>query len=633
MYSLEFLLVNVIVLVGAVAFTRCLRLSSFLLNALAIFLAYMSQIVLSMLLAGVALGQLNDITVIIINTIITAAMIPLALRYGGLPTKDELRASARRFQQVFGEAMSSPLTAGLVVLTAVAILWLVTLVYLLPPFDYDGLAYHLIDVASWLQAGRIYDIPFSFWSNSYPADTEVFDTWLTMFLHSDALANGGQIPFAIAGGLGVASLGRTYGLKRSSALAAGCLFVLTPIVLVESLSGYVDVAMSGAFLAFVAFLARFLYEPKVRYLVAAGLGAGLTLGIKSSGFAYVGVYIFVLVGTYIYHRWLRRDGKRLKSPLALDIIAVAFILGAPMVLLASYWYLRTWALYDNPLYPITVKALGHTIFAGQGTVQNVVVGANVPPELRGMPAWKQTIVSWTSDPPKAQGFYATDQRMGGLGVQWIYLELPALLAWTVYTLWKRRDVFLTLILPFLLILAVQPADWWSRYTMFIVAIGALAFVWALEMIPLAWVRGALRFAMAGAIMVTMIYSLTQWNFSPSTAYVAAKLPSSERSVGRLWMPQYAWVDTVPAGSHIAMSQYSADMWTAYPLFGLHYANHVNMVIATSAGDFYQQLQADHDNYVYTAVGSQYLTWAKADPLHFHPYATTPGGDVVYALSW
>lgn len=633
MYSLEFLFVNAIVLIGAMGFIHCLRLSGFLLNAMALFLAYVSQITLSMLLAGVALQQLNDVTVIIINTVITAALVPLALRYGGIPTMQELRSIPQHLMKRLSEALSSPLSGGLMILVLGAVAWLMLLVYLLPPFDYDGLAYHLIDVAAWLQAGRIYDIPFSFWSNSYPANTEVFDTWLTMFLHSDALANGGQIPFALCGGLGVASLARTYGLKRSSAVTAGALFVLTPIVLVEMLSGYVDVAMSGVFLAFVAFLVRFLYEPKVRYLIVAGLGAGMTLGIKSSGFAYIGVYIFVLAGAYIYHRWLRRDGTRLKSPLVLDIAVVAFILGAPMLLLASYWYLRTWALYGNPLYPVTVGALGHTIFPGQGTVQNVVISANVPPELRGMPAWKQTIVSWTSDPPKAMGFYVTDARMGGLGVQWIYLELPALLVWSVYALWKRRDILLTLILPFVIILAVQPADWWSRYTMFIVAIGAIAFAWALEAISMVWARGALQVMMAGAIMITLVYSLTQWNFSPSVAYHAAKLTSSERTVGRLWLPQYAWVDNVPPGSRIAMTQYSTDMWTAYPLFGLHYVNHVDQVTATSADSFYQQLQREQDNYVWAPAGSTYLTWANADPANFHRIAATPGGDGVFELTW
>ena len=57
------------------------------------------------------------------------------------------------------------------------------LIWVLPPFTWDSLTYHLTNVAEWVQSGRIstFETPVQrIWS---PANYEVFAAWFTLFLH------------------------------------------------------------------------------------------------------------------------------------------------------------------------------------------------------------------------------------------------------------------------------------------------------------------------------------------------------------------------------------------------------------------------------------------------------------------
>src|SRR5271165_2031632 len=78
-----FVVANVIVAVGALALIRLLRLRGLLTNAIAFFACFISQITVSLLIAGVALARLGDGLVLLVNLLISAVLVSISLRVCG----------------------------------------------------------------------------------------------------------------------------------------------------------------------------------------------------------------------------------------------------------------------------------------------------------------------------------------------------------------------------------------------------------------------------------------------------------------------------------------------------------------------------------------------------------------------
>jgi hypothetical protein len=293
----------------------------------------------------------------------------------------------------------------------------------------------------------------------------------------------------------------------------------------------------------------------------------------------------------------------------------------PMILLGSFWYLRTWLVYGSPTYPITISLAGHVIFAGQGSVQQLIMAPQTPAELAGRPAWQQIYLSWRNEPPRdvgagASGFYSYDKRIGGLGPQWTYIELPIFLALAGYTLWKRRAVFFTFFLPFIVIFVLEPANWWSRYTMFIVVPGVVSLAYVMDKTKRWWVRGALHIATLACVMLSLYFASTQWIFESRTIGQAVLLGAEHRTTGSLFIPDFAWVDNIPAGSSIGFTDIPAQDRGPYPLFGSTLQNQVYGISVASQADFETTLEADHITYLFTVPDSGYASWADAEPSRF-----------------
>ena len=637
MSGLLFVTANVLVLCGAVAAVRALKFTGIITSLLAVFTLAISQIVLSLLIAGGMLAALQPIPVLLINAFISALILLLIYASGSGGTVLAWRVVREKVIKFGAELLRDPWALLLTGLMLTEIGWLAFLGWSLPSFDYDGLFYHLPTVVSWLQAGKIGLNPYEIWSNVYPANTELFFTWLVLFFHNASLVRMGQLVFAGGGVLAVLGLGRMIGLKRTSSLAAGCLFFLTPAVALQTTTSYVDVAFASMFLVFFYFFFRFLKERELESLLLAGLAGGITIGMKSTGLAYVGICLLLLPALAVWRRQfhLRRT------------LGMFLLLGIPFLLLGSFWYLRTWAVYGNPLYPVTLHLLGFT-FPGSGSVQELIIGNNVPKELIGRPWWAQVWFSWLSEPPMPNytictrdqagncltvltGYYNYDQRLGGFGIQWPMLELPAVVLFAAYSLYKRRFVFITMLFPFGLIFLVQPANWWSRYTLFLLVPGALALAYALEHLPRRWLTYLVQAVSLALVLISLYFSTFQSYYSPRMVKYALALPPQERTIGNLWYPQFRWVDTIPAGSHIALTGYTTEEWCVYPLFGAHLDNQVFLVQVHSYTGFLEALQPLQIQYLFTSATSIYARWADGDPLHFHLMSTS-GTSRVYSVT-
>ncbi len=208
--------------------------------------------------------------------------------------------------------------------------------------------------------------PYQIFTNVYPFNGELTFAWPAVLLQSDVLVNLGQIPFALMGAAGTAVIARTVGVRRSGAVVAASLFLLSPVVAQQMAVPYVDLALAGSFLAAFAFLLRGLQSlgllqgasPSQRqsrlvvvYLTLTGIAAGVGVGSKESGLAYLGVLSLVVVGALVA-AWAR--GLLRPAP-ALRLVAALVV---PVLLLGTSWYTRNLIEHRNPLYPWNVEIAG-----------------------------------------------------------------------------------------------------------------------------------------------------------------------------------------------------------------------------------------------------------------------------------
>src|SRR5439155_10944772 len=238
--------------------------------------------------------------------------------------------------------------AALLLLATGALAWRVVLAAILPPFAYDALTYHLTAVADWVQTGKIGANAYSFCCAQYPSNGEVLQAWPAVFTRSDALVDVGRVGSAVLAALAVCALARWVGVSAGGAAAAGALFVLTPVVLTQANTPYVDVTFIALILSSAAFLVRFLDaqpfqldpgqaggRPRYGLLALSGLAAGGALGAKHLAVAAVAVLTLLLAA----HAAVAVARRRLSLAPAVGIVA-CFL--ACCVLVGGSWYARSW---------------------------------------------------------------------------------------------------------------------------------------------------------------------------------------------------------------------------------------------------------------------------------------------------
>jgi hypothetical protein len=246
------------------------------------------------------------------------------------PSREDLR----RIGSVWGS--SGPLTkVGTVMVAGIVLLSL--LHALSPPWDYDGLMYHLTGPQIFLRAGRVLPYPANWYINA-PFSLEM--------VFAVGMAFGDDVfPKLIHYASGVLLVGATYlaGRRwlgpRLGRLSAAVLLGI-PVLPIWASFAYIDLAWS--LFEFLALWAVVVWwrERSPRWLVLGGVMAGLALGSK-----YLGLMGYGLMGlTVLVESW-RRGGMR-------TALREAVVFGGIALLIASPWYLKNLAWFGNPLFPL-----------------------------------------------------------------------------------------------------------------------------------------------------------------------------------------------------------------------------------------------------------------------------------------
>ena len=208
----------------------------------------------------------------------------------------------------------------------------------MPPgaHEWDSLSYHLAAPKAFLRAGRIVELP---------TDHHSYFPFLTQMLFSVGLAfDGYSAAKLIHYSFGIMSLGAAFALAnrllpRWAAWLTALIVGLAPMVVWEAGIAYIELAQT--FYLTLAFhgLLRLIQTRSLRDAVTCGGISGFALSVKT-------LSLIPCVGFVALALWKTRCPR-----LAGTVALLALTIGSP-------FYLRTWALTGNPVYPFAFSVVG-----------------------------------------------------------------------------------------------------------------------------------------------------------------------------------------------------------------------------------------------------------------------------------
>ncbi len=209
-----------------------------------------------------------------------------------------------------------------------------------PPWDYDGLMYHLQAPRLFLEHGGLLLMP-DLWQANGPLATEMLFA-IGLGFGSDTFAKVLHLSFGVLLVLTTIALGeRVLGGRRGT--LAGLVLLGLPTLPFWASAAYADVAWAAFESLAILAVVVWLESKQARALLLAGLMAGLALSTKSMAW----FLLPCLVLPVLARRW------RQWAAAARDI--TCFLV--PALLLSSPWYLKNLILGGNPLYPLVLGGL------------------------------------------------------------------------------------------------------------------------------------------------------------------------------------------------------------------------------------------------------------------------------------
>ena len=256
----------------------------------------------------------------------------------------ELRAAIR------GGVRLSPLGWGMVTLfaalTAIPMIGVWT-----PPTltrEWDSLSYHLADPKLYLQAHRIYPLPWESHSN-FAFTAEMWYTY-GMLLGGVPLAKLFHFSCGVGVCLGVYAFGARFLSPRVGLLAA-LLFGSTPLVLWEAGTAYADLAPTFFGTLTLLAVGAGMAGRDERWLRVGAVLMGLTLSTKATSLVTLAL---LALGLLVWRlAMLKQPPLKAVGALALWCL-LSLAVGSP-------WYVKSTVNTGNPIYPFYYK-----IFGGRG---------------------------------------------------------------------------------------------------------------------------------------------------------------------------------------------------------------------------------------------------------------------------
>lgn len=600
-------------LVLSLLMLACIDLGSYLLGRrgwarfLSSFLLFYAQIIVTEFFLG-ALSILTSPTLIVLNLLVSGGVLYLLSKRFGTKKCHQypaaLRASWREF---WTQLRGDPLWSVLLALAVIFVGWVVFLGIIFPATDFDGNSYHLTFAAQVVQNHNFFDVPTSLtWLNGYPKGGEFMQMWSLLISHNDLVTDLTQVPFALLAVYALYSLAVTLGAAKRQARFSALLFVFLPIVLNQLKTTYVDVMLCALFFAGLAQVARRRLGQLDLLLV--GIIFSLLISVKSTGFLFVAALTPLLV--WNVYTGLKPAARRVVK----SYLKPALLIIAPMAF-GAYWYIKDYIFYGSPIYPFGFKLAGISIFPGK-TFQEFAAAA--VGQLTALPHGSLSRIwfVWTEQKDWFGCLYNYDTNYAGFGPVWFIVLLPAILVAGYRAVRRGNRLALAVGATIIGLFAIYPSDYYTRYTIFVTALGVLALSLILTHIH------KLAANLVKLLSILLVLSVIGTNFvlcNYPPGLVKDQLKSfihgDERGPaysGTLGVAFTTIESDVQPGDVVA---YDSSPYFIYPLWRPDFKDRVIYIPAKSSASWYQQLARDHVRYVFTTINSKENRWAHQHGTH------------------
>ncbi len=302
--------------------------------------------------------------------VLHAAITVLAWRFlpilSGLPVGlGKLRTLVRSFSR------REIVIIGIIVVTMMCLGWEQVL---FPTTNYDSLTYHLPAMVTWVQSGStlanvrpVDQTPF------YPFDWELLSAVGFLPFHQDLALGWANL---IAWGLLLLSaytVMRQLEVRRDVALAISLIASSTPAVLSKLNSAEVELGLAAIFAVVMCLLSSFLVRGRLRAPMLALPFLGLLCGIKFTGLPYAAVFAVIILILVCYPRLRGKAGRSFDGWTWRGGLCFAMW----FAVIAGYWYVRNWILFDNPFGSIEIRIAGVVIFPGTSFHMDQLAGTSL----------------------------------------------------------------------------------------------------------------------------------------------------------------------------------------------------------------------------------------------------------------
>jgi len=218
---------------------------------------------------------------------------------------------------------------------------------LAPPTGNDALTYHLAWPRYFAREHSIFHVSYSR-TSLWPYFMEMLFT-LGIILKNGIVAKLFHLLMGILTALSVFSFSRRYFNLQLSIMASTICF-LTPGIFTQATYAYVDLA--STFFMFLSVYSFFLWfnSGSKRWIVLVGVFCGITMSVK-----YMGVHTCITLMLGLLVAIFCSKKLRLTAGIKIIMIFAGFI-----ILVAMPWYVKSFVILDNPVYPFMAKLFGGT---------------------------------------------------------------------------------------------------------------------------------------------------------------------------------------------------------------------------------------------------------------------------------
>lgn len=569
------------------------------------FFLFFSQIVITQFLLGLS-AVLSGVTVALLNLLVTSCVLILLRRsFGATIFRRYIATNVTSARHLMGSLRGDVLYMTLLFLALVLVGWISILGLLFPVTDVDGNSYHMTFIAQAIQNNHIYDVSSSVpWLAGYPKGGELIQMWNVIIPNNDALADLAQVPFLLLGIVSLYVISVRVGVEKGDARFASLLFLFLPIVINQAKTTYVDIMLSALFLAALAIVTK--KGLSWLDLVITGVIFSLLIAVKSTGLIFVLACVPFLLMNILKFKKHRLIPEYKQYMLHLGLVFLPMLFGL-------YWYIKNLFVYGSPLYPFGLKAFGVTIFPGR-TFQDFIAGAFTGSSVMPADALQRLWFVWTEQKDWFGCLYNYDSTFSGLGPVWFTILIPSILVATVLAIKRRQYLFLALTVAVAVVFAIYPANFYARYTIFLVLAGVMSFGLVATLLGDS-VRRFSRIVAIGLALVVIATTFTLCNFSPTVIRnqinnVKAGHPREGLAYRNTFGDSYLFLQNrVQAGETVA---YGSAPYYIYPLWKADFSNRVVYLPVKDKAKWYKELAEQDVKYVFTNLKGDEHDWIEKD---------------------